>query len=92
MTEPKNSTLDIANAQQALEFKEKLVDKDLQQVELRLTNRINEVKVDLIKEIDQVKKDLKDDKKSRTSNQKWFIGILFVAIGIIASLIVALIK
>ena len=80
----------------ALDFKEKIVDKDLQKLEARLNRRIDEVKNDLKKEIEQVKIDLQQGLQNSVSSLKWFIGIFItsglVITGVIVTLIVKLIN
>ena len=97
MADPKVDVSEVAKSvQDIFSIKEHLVDKDLQQLELRLNSRIDEVKDDLKKDIAQVKIDLQKELQSRDSSLKWFIGLFVtggVAVtGIIVTLVVALIK
>lgn len=66
--------------QDFINLKEQLVDREIDRVESRLTNRIVEVKDDINKRIDRLETGL-----------KWFVGIAVTVGGIITSGIVALI-
>lgn len=66
--------------QDFINLKEQLVDREIDRVESRLTNRIIEVKNDVNKRIDRLETGL-----------KWFVGIAVTVGGIITSGIVALI-
>ena len=78
-------------AQEILSVVESLVGKDLEQLELRLNEKIDDFNKDLNKRIDDVKEELNDRMDRSETRLKWFISIVVAVGSIITSGIVALI-
>ena len=78
-------------AQDILSVAESLVGKDLEQLELRLNEKIDDFNKDLNKRIDDVKEELNDRMDRSETRLKWFISIVVAVGSIITSGIVALI-